>query len=96
MEVLWQLLRDNWIICTGIIGSLVAIVAVPALRIVALKALQIAALNLGKAIMSMLTAEALTRGAIWVLRKLAKKTEGTWDDILVEKLNDALHGDKIE
>jgi len=45
--------------------------------------------------MSMLTAEALTRALIWALRKLAKKTAGDWDDILVEKLDQALHGKKV-
>ena len=89
--MIWEFIRDNWIIVTGAVGSLIAIIAIPALRVVAWKALQLAILNIGKAIMSMLTAEALTRGAIWVLRKLAKKTKGTWDDELVEKLDKALH-----
>ena len=85
-----EFIKDNWIIVTGAVGSLIAIVAVPAFRTIALKSLQAFALRLGKAIMSMLTAEALTRGAIWVLRKLAKKTKGTWDDELVDALEKAL------
>ena len=88
--MIWEFIRDNWIIVTGAVGSLIAVILIPAFRGVALKALQAFILRLGKAIMSMLTAEALTRGAIWVLRKLAKKTKGTWDDELVEELSKAL------
>lgn len=96
MEVIWQFIRDNWIIVTAAVAAFVTAVAVPAIRAIAIKAFQAAALNLGKALMSMLTADALTRALIWALRKLAKKTDGDWDDILVEKLNDALHGKKVE
>jgi ABC-type transport system involved in cytochrome bd biosynthesis fused ATPase/permease subunit len=95
MEIIWQFIRDNWIIVTGGIAAIVTAVAVPAFRAIAVKAFQAAALNIGKAIMSMLTAEALTRALIWALRKLAKKTAGDWDDILVEKLDQALHGKKV-
>jgi len=94
MELVWEFIRDNWIIVTGAIGSIAAIVLIPAFRGVAIKAFQMFALRLGKAIMSMLTSEALTLGAIWVLRKLAKKTKGTWDDELVEKLAEALTKEK--
>ncbi len=96
MEIIWQFIRDNWIIVTGGLAAIVTAFVVPAFRGILLKAAQEALLRIGKAIMSLLTAEALTRGAIWVLRKLAKKTAGDWDDILVEKLNEALHGEKIE
>lgn len=96
MEVIWQFIRDNWIIVSGCVTAVVLAFVVPVFRGVLLKAAQAALLKIGKAIMSMLTAEALTRGAIWVLRKLAKKTKGEWDDILVEKLDKAMHGEKIE
>jgi len=96
MEIIWQFIRDHWIVVTGAVGAVVAAFVVPVFRNVILKALQAALLKIGQAIMSLLTAEALTRGAIWVLRKLAQKTAGDWDDILVEKLNEALHGKKVE
>ena len=96
MEIIWQFIRDNWIVVTGGIAAIVTAFVVPVFRGILLKAAQAALLAIGKAIMSLLTAEALTRGAIWVLRKLAQKTAGDWDDILVEKLNEALHGKKVE
>jgi len=86
----WEIIKDNWIVITGAVGSLIAIILVPAFRSVAWKALQAFVLRLGKAIMSMLTAKTLGLAAIWVLRKLAKKTKGTWDDDLVEKLAEAM------
>ncbi len=62
----WEIIKDNWIIITGAVGSLIAIILIPAFRGVAIKALQAFVLRLGKAIMSMLTAKTLGLAAIWV------------------------------
>lgn len=90
MELFWQFIRDNWLLVTGGLGAFLAVVLIPAIRGVAWKALQLAIANLGKAFMSMLTAEFFTKATIWVLEKLAEKTAGTWDDELVEKLKEQL------
>lgn len=94
MQVVLDFIRDNWLLFTGGVGGLIVFIAVPALRSVAWKGIQLAIGSIGKAIMSMLTKEFFENAVIWALRKLAKMTKGTWDDELVEKLNEELNKQK--
>jgi len=38
IKMFWEIIKDNWIVITGAVGSLIAIILVPAFRSVAWKA----------------------------------------------------------
>ena len=91
-----QLIKDNWLIFGGGLLAVITTIAVPALRSVAFKGIQLAVMQLGKAFMSMLTKDFFLKILVWSLEQLAKMTKGTWDDELVANLKEQLEKEQLE